>query len=104
MTILSSQKATNASPAQRWRVDCPVLPGRYTGTGDLCAALLLAHTAMEPDNLALAMQRVVNTMYAVIERTHKQARESIASQELRLIQSKQVIEQPPERFQPTRIE
>eukprot|EP00587_Corethron_hystrix_P007833 CAMPEP_0113331044 /NCGR_PEP_ID=MMETSP0010_2-20120614/22211_1 /TAXON_ID=216773 ORGANISM="Corethron hystrix, Strain 308" /NCGR_SAMPLE_ID=MMETSP0010_2 /ASSEMBLY_ACC=CAM_ASM_000155 /LENGTH=272 /DNA_ID=CAMNT_0000194149 /DNA_START=43 /DNA_END=861 /DNA_ORIENTATION=+ /assembly_acc=CAM_ASM_000155 len=35
-----------------YKVNIPKIPGRYTGTGDLCAALLLAHTShlMEHQN------------------------------------------------------
>lgn len=93
MTILASQRTANKSCV--WKVDCPVLPGHYTGTGDLCASLLLAHTAMNPDDLPGALAKVVNTMHSVITRTNASAGESVQSRELRLIQSKRDIEDPP---------
>lgn len=73
---------------EMWRIDSPKINGRFTGTGDLCAALLLAwvdkHNIMNPssirstnndDNvstqldLGLVMEKVVGTMYSVISRT-----------------------------------
>lgn len=55
--------------------------------------------------LSTAMEKVINTMYAVIERTHQltASRESMQSRELRVIQSKLDIENPPQRFKATRI-
>jgi pyridoxine kinase len=87
-----------------WKIDCPILPGVFTGTGDLCAALLLAHTAMLPNNLPMAMERVCHTMYAILERTHQASGASVQSRELRLIQSRHDIENPPrQRFKAVRI-
>lgn len=106
MCILASQKdaaTTTTSPTDSdtttyttWKIECPILPGQYTGTGDLCAALLLAHTSEHP--LETAMENVINTMYAVLEATQAVAGSSVRSRELKLIQSKSVIEHPPPRF------
>jgi len=110
ISVVASQKvkATNDSDSVRlWRISCPVLPGRYTGTGDLFAALLLAHTSSACNDSSIdipsALEQVVNTMYAVIERTHAHSQtfpdiSNPFARELQLIQSKKEIESPPKRF------
>merc|ERR1711920_421284 len=82
---------------KKWRIDCPVIPGKFTGTGDLCTALFLAWTERHPDDLGLALTKVVGTMYAVIRRT-------VGSKELKLIASKSDIENPPLTFPARRLE
>ena len=85
-----------------WRIDSPLLPGHYTGTGDLCAALLLGHTTLHPNDLKGAMEKVISTMHAVIQRTNEASQKdgtgSVAARELNLIQSKTDIEHPPMLF------
>jgi pyridoxine kinase len=103
MAILASQRTADGSTSV-WRIDSNVFPGHFTGTGDLCASLLLAHTAMHPDNLPAAMEKVIDTMHAVISRTHQHSGESVQSRELRLIQSKKDIENPPPRFKAERLQ
>jgi pyridoxine kinase len=94
MSILAS-KRVKGKDDEVWQIDCPMIPGSFTGTGDLTASLLLAHLAKVPDNLPVVMEKVINTMYAVIQRTHTLAGTSAKSRELKLIQSKQDIENPP---------
>ena len=72
-----------------------MIPGSFTGTGDLTASLFLAHLARDPANLPGIMEKVINTMYAVILRTHATSGISAMSRELKLIQSKNDIENPP---------
>ena len=106
MAILASKRETSSgseTETKVWRIDCPMLPGQFTGTGDLCAALLLAHTALGPNSIPRAMEMVINTMYAVIERTHESARDTVQSRELKLVQSKAFIEDPPQRFKARRL-
>jgi pyridoxine kinase len=108
MTILASQRVRvvnrydNNNPdafhTAAWRIDCPILPFEFTGTGDLCAALLLAHSALQPDNIPVVMEKVINTMFAVLQRTMESAGTTVQSRELKLIQSKDIIEHPPTRF------
>ena len=103
IAILASQQSSNGT-TQAWRVDSPLLPGQYTGTGDLCAALLLGHTANNED-LQSAMEKVANSMFAVIQRTHESSVEgSVASRELKLIQSKADIENPPDSLKAYQIQ
>ncbi|XP_070568031.1 pyridoxal kinase-like [Ptychodera flava] len=75
----------------------------YTGTGDLFTALLLVWSHKHPDNLALACEKTISTMQVILKRTLDAAREiagpgkkpNVAQIELRLVQSKKVIEEPP---------
>jgi len=102
MTILAS-KRINETISKAWRIDCPILPCSFTGSGDLCASLLLAHSALQPDNIPGAMEKVINTMFAVLQRTLESAGETVQSRELKLIQSKDIIEHPPSRFKAEQI-
>lgn len=107
MTIMASQMQQSIAeipqePKQStWTIDCPIIDGHFTGTGDLCAALFLAHTTNnEKPGSSLrdvpdALERVINTMFAVLQRTSESASETIKSRELKLIQSKDVILNPP---------
>jgi pyridoxine kinase len=99
ISILASKRSKDGRPDQLWRIDCPMIPGSFTGTGDLTASLLLGHLAKDPDNLPLVMEKVINTMYVVIERTHQSSGTTAKSKELKLIQSKYDIENPPSVFQ-----
>jgi pyridoxine kinase len=113
MTIMVSEmQASVAGTGLRresaWRIDCPILPGHFTGTGDLCTALFLAHTAgrqqAQSNTLPCVLERVVNTMYAVLLRTSETAGDTVKSRELKLIQSQDIIVNPPMLFKAERIE
>ncbi len=101
ITIFASERVTleeNGTTTTQDRlycIDTPILKGSYTGTGDLFAALFLAWTAREPNNLPLALEKVVSTMHSVIKNTMGKYDGTVKSKELRLIQSKNVIEDPP---------
>lgn len=86
-----------------WRIDSPLFKGHFTGTGDLTAALLLAHTARTPDDLKGSMEKIVSTMHSVIKRTSESSSVTAASRELKLISSKIDIENPPPSFVAYRI-
>lgn len=107
ITILASYRVkgeTEGCEDELWSIDSPILPGRFTGTGDLCAALLLGWTARESYNLPVVMQKVISTMYCVIKSTWEQSKDlNIKNNELRLIQSKKVIEDPPTLFEAHRV-
>ena len=105
MTILASKRTTSGgatSSDEVWRIDSPIIDGTYTGTGDLCAALLLAWTEKE-SNLQTAMEKVCGTMYSVIKVTNDCSGDTVRSRELRLIQSKKIIENPPALFTASRV-
>lgn len=101
ISILASQRDANGED-QVWLIDCPMIEGSFTGTGDLTAALLLAHLAHHHP-VPRAMEMVINTMYAVIQRTHESASQSAESRELKLIQSKREIENPPDVYKARKL-
>jgi len=76
--------APNADP-ERLRLDIPAVPGAYTGTGDLTAALILAWTHRLGDHdLAGALERAIATVQSVLQRTHDTVG---PGKELQLVQS-----------------
>jgi pyridoxine kinase len=101
MSIVASQRKNGDTEA--WYIEFPRLPGNYTGTGDLCAALLLAHTDRF-DSLPEALEKVIDTMSVIIERTRQSFDGTAQSCELKLIQSKACIENPPQRFKVKRLQ
>lgn len=83
-----------------YKIEIPRLPATFTGTGDLFAALFLAWMAKTND-LQETLEGTVATLQAVLKRTYLLARKgtegdnvTVASLELKLIQSKADIEQP----------
>ena len=116
MTILASRRNKCDQGDEIWKIEFPVIKGRYTGTGDLCAALFLAWTS--PDNvennktfLSQSLEKVVATMQCVIQRTcdasegsvTEESRSSVAARELKLIASKVDIEQPPVKYKAFKV-
>ena len=101
ITIIASKRNKDDNKQEMWRIDCPKIPGSFTGTGDVTASLLLGHLESHPDDLPLVMEKVINTMYLLIQRTHKAKGKTVRSKELRLIQSKDIIENPPSTFKAT---
>ncbi len=108
LTMLASERVRDESTGEVkhhnvWSIDTPRVPGRYTGTGDVCAALFLAWTA-KIRNLKEILEKVASTMYALIKFTSEGSDGSIASRELKLIQSKGIIENPNIFFHAKKIE
>jgi len=101
ITIIASKKS--GEQQELWRIDCPKIPGSFTGTGDVTASLLLGHIENYPDDLPLVMEKVINTMYVLIRRTHEAKGKTVRSTELRLVQSKDIIENPPSVFKATKL-
>nr|CAG4643339.1 EOG090X09AY [Ilyocryptus agilis] len=89
---------------EAWKLEIPRLPHLFTGTGDLFAALLLAWLHRSDGDLPLAMNNSINTLQGVLRRTAAYAEEQVKRGEkygarileLRLIQSKEDIENPPQ--------
>ncbi|KAF3430144.1 hypothetical protein E2986_02491 [Frieseomelitta varia] len=82
------------------KIDIPKIPANFTGSGDLFAALFLAHTYLQ-DNIKAAIEKTINSLYRVLLKTYEyskacQDKESQLARriELRLIQSKNCIENP----------
>ncbi|XP_012267421.2 pyridoxal kinase isoform X1 [Athalia rosae] len=83
------------------KLEIPRLPVAFTGSGDLFAALLLAHSHLQ-GNIKLAIEKTVNTLYHILKRTyefslgnHPDSAQPSQKIELRLIESKKIIENPP---------
>lgn len=97
IAIIASKQIKNDSgqlSEQLWCIDCPKIPGTFTGTGDLCAALLLGWSSKEPNDFSSVLEKVISTMHTIISNTAAIAGDSVASKELLLIQSKRIIENP----------
>ena len=111
-------------------VHIPKLPGQFTGTGDVCAALWLALTAdvkeeknSSASSLGLKLEQLAGTMNAIVVRTHQASvvklqqqgissleakdevtrKKIVLSREMQLIQSASDILHPPSKFQATRL-
>lgn len=98
-TLLGLGSQKSCSSPRRLQVLIPRLDARFTGTGDLFAALLTAWHHRHPDDLKLVLQKVLGTMEAVLRRTVKtclcQSSQPTAEQlELKLVQSIRDIEEP----------
>lgn len=103
MYILASQRFEGGETDQLWLVESQIIEGSYTGTGDLTAALFLAWTAKEPGKLGEALEKVVSTMFSVIKKTSEASDGSVRGTELKLVQSKALIENPPSLFKATQL-
>mmetsp|Transcript_7893 Transcript_7893/g.10846 ORF Transcript_7893/g.10846 Transcript_7893/m.10846 type:complete len:322 (-) Transcript_7893:1524-2489(-) len=106
ISIIASRKCSDSESHgsdEVWSIESPIIPGQFTGTGDVCAALLLGWTSINNGNVPLSMEKVIGTMYSLIKRTAETSGDSVASRELKLIQSKKDIEHPPTLFKAERI-
>ena len=79
---------------QRFKITVPRIPSYFTGTGDLCAALLLAWSDKLPGQLGRAAERAVASLQGVLRKTAQAQAEAeaagktgIGCRELRLVQS-----------------
>lgn len=82
-------------------VDIPKLNSNFTGTGDLFAALFLAWMHKTDNNLTKSLENTIGTLQAVLKKTLSHALELSKGSsprpehlELRLVQSKNDIENP----------
>jgi len=86
------------SPDGIWSVTTPRLPITSTGTGDVTAALFLAHTLGTGD-VGLALGRTASSVFGILEKTVALGRREIA-----LIAAQDVIANPPMQFEVTRVQ
>ncbi|GAO45947.1 Ribokinase-like protein [Saitoella complicata NRRL Y-17804] len=114
----STQTPGKHMHAQFW-YQVPKQPGFYSGTGDVFAALLLAHldagSLAEGGALQIVVRKVLSTLSSILSRTRKGMEEElqtsstdldrnekeekvrvIRAAELRLVQSQEAILRPPE--------
>ncbi|KZC05086.1 Pyridoxal kinase [Dufourea novaeangliae] len=82
------------------KIDIPKIPSNFTGSGDLFAALFLAHMYLQ-DNMKDAIEKTVNSLHSVLLKTYEYSQvckdedsQPARKIELRLIQSKSCIENP----------
>jgi len=89
----------SASDGTKFALDAELLHGRFTGSGDLTAALVLAwRDVFGKDDLRTALRHVMATVSAVLQRTlsdKQAANPNVPVPELRLIQSRDDIIKPP---------
>lgn len=105
-----SSKSKNGE-LQRYKIVIPIQgPIHLTGTGDLFAALLLAHTTRLPNDLKTAFEMTIASVQSVIEVTINSMSEEIKSnpsaqqRELKIIQSRDHIEKPKIKLHAIRVE
>jgi len=106
----STRSGENGS-MEVWKIDIPRISHSFTGTGDLFAALLLAWMHRSNGNLSSSMEKSIGTLQNVLQRTASYAENEVAQGkpygvkilELRLIQSKEDIENPPTSIKAVRL-
>ncbi|WP_437362056.1 pyridoxal kinase PdxY [Inquilinus limosus] len=86
------------APEGAWIVATPRLPITVNGSGDITAALFLAHMLRTGDP-AVALGRTAGTVYAVMEATH-----TSGQREIQIVAAQDAIANPPERFEVKRVE
>lgn len=112
IALLSARKPDGGS--EKFKITIPKQGKLHlTGTGDLFAALLLAHTTQLPHDLGRAFELTIAAVQSVIEITLKSMSEdmqnglvkvSAQQRELRIVQSKKCIEEPVVKLKALRIE
>ncbi|XP_011498686.1 PREDICTED: pyridoxal kinase [Ceratosolen solmsi marchali] len=87
------------------KIEIPQISAIYTGSGDLYAALFLAHSYLQ-NNLKLALENTINSLHDVLLKTYEYSldiknrnMQDVRKIELRLIQSKRFIENPSNKLQ-----
>jgi pyridoxine kinase len=85
------------TPEGAWVVQTPLLPMKANGSGDVTAALFTAHYRSTGD-AADALAKTASSVFGLLRTTLDSGR-----RELQLVQSQDVIADPPCEFAPTRI-
>jgi len=110
-SAFGSSRSNTDESMEVWKIDIPRIPHLFTGTGDLFAALLLAWMHRSNGNLSSSMEKSICTLQEVLRRTACYAENQVAQGkpygvkilELRLIQSKADIENPPTSIKAVRL-
>jgi pyridoxine kinase len=93
-----SSSAKQTKHKSRYMIKIPLIAGRYSGTGDLMAALLLAWNSrcIEESDFSKAIELSCASVHAIIRKTHESVEKGEnPHRELRIIQSAQDILHPP---------
>lgn len=85
MCVVMSEKGGSV-----WVIETKIVPGHFTGTGDLTTALITAHMMLTENDIKKTLQRTVKTVYSIISETHKHYGGKTG--ELRIVQCKELIE------------
>lgn len=111
LALLSSKSSDGT--LEKYKISIPKQPMNLTGTGDLFASLLLAHTTQMPKDLGRAFELTIASVQAVIDTTLEPMTEQMKSgkvkvtaqqRELRIVQSKKQIEAPLVKLHAVRVE
>lgn len=102
LTIVGSTRRAHDRRTAKFAIDVPKMRMAFTGTGDLMAALLLAHLHRTPDRVTHAVEQAVASVQAVLRVTAEHAgvdseargAESMRLRELRLIQASSELLHP----------
>jgi pyridoxine kinase len=104
ITVLCSTTSPQSNGPAQFRIRVPRMDAAFTGTGDLMAALLLAHTCANPASLSTAVEKAVASLQIILKDTLAEAGDAAAStdktatgaraRELRLIQGQAAILHP----------
>ncbi|MQA04355.1 MAG: pyridoxal kinase PdxY [Streptosporangiales bacterium] len=87
-----------ATDDEVWVVTTPRLPLDVDGSGDMTAALFLAHWLRTKD-LRRSLEDTANAVYGVLEETHR-----VGAYEIQLVQAQAAIATPTARFVATRVD
>jgi pyridoxine kinase len=112
VALLSAEKSDGS--VEKFKIVIPKQGKlRLTGTGDLFAALLLAHTTRLPNDIGLAFELTIASVQSVIELTldsmtdemkNGLVKVSAQQRELKIVQSKKFIEEPIIKLKAKKIE
>ncbi|KAL7050380.1 hypothetical protein ACKWTF_004058 [Chironomus riparius] len=111
IALLSTKKSSGEY--EKYKIVIPQKNIFLTGTGDLFAALFLAHSTRLPNDLKTAFEQTIASVQSVIEVTIDSMREEFRSgkvkpnaqqRELKIIQSKKYIESPVIKLHAIRID
>lgn len=102
-TVTSYASCLKDGKTTRVKCQFPRLDSAFIGTGDLLAALWLAWSHKHKDDIETVMSKAQSSMQRVLQRTMRLSKGTVRAdgspdwdkRELRLIQSKKDIEQPP---------
>lgn len=99
LTMIASKEHSDGAK-ERFKCEIDVLEAKFTGTGDLTAALLLAWLHKTDGDIEQSLAKTMSSVQSVLMRTIAYALSSPAglsprNLELKLIQSKRELESPP---------
>jgi pyridoxine kinase len=99
LILLLGSFVNSADPSKKdvFSIRIPKLSSKFTGAGDIFSALLLGWMARNPEDMKTAVELAVSTTYLVLKKTH-----DCGGGELRVIESKKIIEEPAVLFPATR--